>query len=314
MKGICLMIALMLLTAGCGKKSGNTQLNGLLTSTNSVNTAGVQMVVYQVAGYGHLPMPQQQSLRGSPREITHKDDVRVIVDALNNPDGKAFTRIARNNRLALVGQNGQVLIYGIGGGMIQGCDITAHKSSTKLPSVLRTATARARIVVLAPASSIQSISYHEAGSNRLEESTAVAKSQTLLKELFRCYSPLALKGNRHCEAHDVHNHAQRVSSFLTVRLSKPDAIDAIVATGDTEWPPEVYDTSARLEEFRFDTITIFSEGKGLARFVFTDTQSGKCLFTDPVKSLRLVKEAQGRNPPVYGPDLFEEVISEMKKP
>lgn len=310
MKGICLMMALTLLTAGCGKRAGNTQFNGLLTSANSINTTGVQMVVYQVAGHGHLPMPQQQPLRGLPREITRKDDVQVIVDALNKPDGKAFTRMARNNRLALVGQNGQVVMYGIGGSVIQGCDVTAHKSSTKLPSALRMATARAQIVTLAPTSSVQSI---KEGSRRQFASIAVAKSQTLLKELFACYSPLALKGNRHCEARDVQNHAQRVPGFLTVKLAKPDAIDAIVSTEDTEWPPETYDTSARLEHVKFDTITVFHEDNGRVRFVFTDSKGNDCLFTDPVNSLKLVKEAQGHNPPVYGPDLFNEVISMLTK-
>ena len=75
----------------------------------------------------------------------------------------------------------------------------------------------------------------------------------------------------------------------------------------------MYDTSARLERVRFDTITVFSESNGLVLFVFTDTQSHGCLFADPVNSLKLVKEAQGRNPPVYGPDLFDGVVSETGK-
>jgi hypothetical protein len=122
-----------------------------------------------------------------------------------------------------------------------------------------------------------------------------------------------LKGNRHCKADEIQQQKQKTPRYLLVKLTKPDAFDAIVAVKDSEWPPKVYDTNSRLERVSFDTITIFSEGNGFARVVFTNTRSNECLFTDPIRSLRLLKEAQGRNPPVYGPDLFDEVVSEIKK-
>ncbi len=306
-----MMVALTLSISGCAKKPGalsGTQPTGLV-SASQVNAANARLVIYQAAGYGHLPMSPLQPLRGVPKEITNQGDVQSIVDALNHPDGKAFTRMARNNRLAVVGQNGQVVMYGIGGSTNQGCDITALNSSSKLMPALRLATTRARIARLTLASPVKNLSYHDAGGTTR---SASAKNQAL-QELLAYYSPLVLKGNRRCEASEIQKQAQHTPRFLTVKLAKPDAFDAIVMTKDSEWPPKLYDTNARLERVRFDTITIFSEGNGLSRFAFTDTQSGECLFTDPVNSLRLVKEAQGRNPPVYGPDLFEEVVSTLTK-
>lgn len=307
-----MVVALAVSISGCGEKPdalSATQPTELV-SANQVNAKDARLVIYQVAGYGHLPMSPLQPLRGVPREITNQSDVQSIVDALNHPDGKAFTRMARNNRLAVVGQNGQVVMYGIGSYTNQGCDITAQDSSSKLMPALRVATTRARIARPTLASPAKSLSYHDTGG---PTRSAYGNNQAL-QELLAHYSPLVLKGNRRCEASEIQTHARHTPRFLTVKLARSEAFDAIVMAKDSEWPPKLYDTSARLERVTFDTITIFSEGSGLARFVFADARSGQCLFTDPVNSFRLLKQAQGRNPAVYGPDLFEEVVSTLANP
>lgn len=301
MKGMCFVIALTLLVAGCGRMSSNA--------------SDVRMVVYQSAGYGFLPMPSNMPLRGHPYLITARGDAQAIVDALNHPDRKGVSRMARNNRLAVVREDGTVMMYGVtAADTINPCDITVDRSSRRLSMVLPAALTRALVAKLTPASPVKSVSYHAAGGKKQLTPAAIAKTQALLKELMKCYCPLALKGNRHCEARDVRNHAQRAPVFLTVRLAKPDAFDVIVATGTAGWPPAVYDTSGRLEQVHFETITVFQEDKGRVRFVFTDSKSSDCLFTDPVDSRRLVKQAQGHNPPVYGPDLFDEAVSSLTKP
>lgn len=305
-----IMLAFTLSISGCAKNSGSSgALPTGLMSANQVNKANVRMVVYQIAGYGHLPMSPLQPLRGVPKEITSQGDIQSIVDALNQPTGKAFTRMARNNRLAVVGQNGQVVMYGIAGYTNQGCDITAQDSSSKLMPALRAATTRAQVVKLTLASPVQSVSYHDAGGT----TRSVSVGNQALQELLGQYSPLVLKGNRRCKMGEMRQLIQHTPRFLTIKLTKPDAFEAIVGAKDSEWPPNVYDTNSRLERVNFDAITIFSEGNGLARFVFTDTRSNECLFTDSIGALKLVKEAQGRKPPVYGPDLFDEVVSETKK-
>ncbi len=294
MKSMCIMMGLMLLTAGCGNRP-----NG---------AADIRMVVCQ-SGIGFLPMPPQTPLRWPPQQITAQTDIAAILDAVDHPDGKAFTRFARNTRLAFVRKNGQVVMYGIARGGLIGCDIAPDKSSKKLSPALMAALTQAQIVKLTLASPIKSLSYHDAGGATKSAST---RNQAL-QELLGYYSPIVLKGNHRCKASEIQKQVKRTPRFLTVKLAKPDTFDAIVWTKESEWPPNLYDTNSRLEKIRFDTITIFSESNGLSRFVFTDTQSGECLFTDPVRSLKLVKEAIGRNPPVYGPDLFEEVVSTLTK-
>jgi len=271
------------------------------------------MVIYQ-SGTGFLPMPSQKPLYWPPQEIAAQSDVAAILDGVNHPDSKAFTRFARNNRLAFVRNNGQVVMYGIAPGGFLGCDITRDESSKKLGPGLPAALARAQVVKFAPTSPILSVSYHDSGTDRQVPSAAIARSKKLLLELLNCYSPLALKGNKHCGASEVRDYAKRMPRFLTIRLAKPDSFEAIVATKEIEWPPDTYDTSSRLEQVGFDTITAFSESNGLTRFIFADSKSNEYLFADPVNSLRPVKEAQGHNPRVYGPDLFDEVVSEMRKP
>lgn len=256
-------------------------------------------------------MPSTMSLRGKPYQITSLTDVRAIADALNHPDRKGVSRMARNNRLAVIHNDGTVVIYGITApSNVFGCDITTTSGSKKLGSALIAALNRARVVKLTLASPIRNASYHDAGGT----THSVSVGNQALQELMGQYSPLVLKGNRRCKMGKMQQLVQHTPRFLTVKLTKPDTFEAIVMTKESEWPPKVYDTNARLERVKFDTITIFSEGSGLTRFVFTDTQSNECLLADPVRSLRLVKEAQGRNPPVYGPDLFDEVVSGMKKP
>lgn len=309
MMSIVMVITLSI--CGCGRNSvlsSGAQPSGLVTA-NQINMPGVRMVIYQVAGYGHLPMSALQPLRGAPRAVTSQGDIRSIVDALNQPTGKAFTRMARNNRLAIVGQNGQVIMYGIGGYTIQGCDITAQESSSKLMPALRAAITRAGVTKLTLATPIRSVSYHTAGAVK-----PVSPGHAALKELLGQYSPLALKGNRRCKAGDIRQLTQRSARFLTVELGRPDAFETVVVDKDVEWPPSIYAANAHLERVSFDTITILSEGNGLVRFAFSDSRSNECLSSDPVRSLRLEREAQGRNPPVYGPDLFDEVVSHIKKP
>ena len=292
MRNILCFAALTLLVVGCGSGPHN------------------RLVVYQSADYVQLPMPSTMPLRGQPIRITAQSDVAAIFDAVNHPDGKAFSGFARNNRLALVGEDGRIVMYGITGNV----DITRTESSTKLGPALAAALIRAQVVKLAPSSPILGLSYHDSGTDRPLPSTAIAKSKKPLLELLNCYSPLALKGNKHCGPSEVRDYAKRMPRFLTIKLAKRDSFGAIVATKEIQWPPDTYDTSSRLEQVTFDTITVFSESNGLTRFIFTDSKSNACLFTDPVNSLRLVKKAHGHNPRVYGPDLFNEVVSEMRKP
>lgn len=166
----------------------------------------------------------------------------------------------------------------------------------------------AGVVKFTPASPTQSVTL-QSGVNA-SRPLHVSNPATLY-ELLSHYSPLALKGNRRCRTDELRRHSREVPHFIAVRLKRPDTFEAVVASRNQEWPPNVYDSSTRLEQVKFDTITVFHEGHGLARFVFTDTQTNECLFSDPVGSLRLVKEAQGRNPPVFGPDLFDELVSQI---
>lgn len=301
-----------LVVGGCGRKSnGGTQLAGLVTTRGLANAGDIRMIVYQPAGFGPLPMPSQMPLRGEPLKITAPSDVMAIFDAVNVPSGHAETRQARNNRLALIGRTGEVVVFGITTPTIYGCDITREHASAKLGPALISALKRAKIAKFALTSPVQSATYRNgAGASCPIQVT----NRAMLYELLSHYSPLALKGNRRCRTDELRRHSRRVPHFITVRLARPDTFEAVVASRNQEWPPNVYDSSTRLEQVKFDTITVFHEGNGLVRLVFTDTQTNECLFSDPVGSLRLLKAAQGRNPPVYGPDLFDQVVAEMKKP
>jgi len=67
-----IILAFTLSISGCAKNSGSSSgtLPTGLVSANQVNRANVRMVVYQVAGYGHLPMSPLQPLRGVPKSMS----------------------------------------------------------------------------------------------------------------------------------------------------------------------------------------------------------------------------------------------------
>lgn len=276
--------------------------------------AGGRMAVYQAAGAGPLPVSSLKPLAGQPRQITSRKDVQAIADALNHPDREGVSRMGRNNRLAVVSQNGTVVMFGITGpDPVCPCDVSTSQGSRRLSTALLSALAEAQHVTLAPASPISSLSYQGANGSDQIAGVSLAKRAGLLREIFGCYSPLALKGNRRCGTREVQDYASRVPDHLTIKLVQPESMETIIETRLIQWPPEVCDRSARLTRVRYDTITVFHESGGQVRFAFSDSVRGRCLFTDPVGSRRCVKPASGRTPPVYGPDLFDEMVKDIRR-
>lgn len=316
------MITALLIAVGvgCGKGQNDTQPHQNAQSDVSFRDSAadkemaipspsdVQMVVFQAADDWHTA-PGGPILKGEPKSITAGDKIAAIVDAIKNPDGRAQTRFYRNTRLAIIAKNGGIVTFGITGATVFGCDITPHKSSKKLGKTLLEALPQAQVVRLELGSPIKDVSYNEPGKKKQLDLKTVEKP---LVELLKLYKPLVLRGNRRCNASDIVDHAKNYPEFITVKLAKPDSFDAVVVVQDASWPPETYNTNTRLEQVRFDTITIFDEIDDQVRFVFNDSAGNQCLFTAHMKSLRVVKEAQGRNPAVYGSDLFNDVVSTPK--
>ncbi len=272
------------------------------------------MVVYQSVGLGCLPISPKTPLRWLPFRITDQRDVAAIYDAVNHPDNKGMSIFWRNHCLAFVGQNGDVAMFVITTPSILGSAITFDRSSKKLGPTLRAAEARALVPKLALNSPVQSVAYHDLRGSRDVTPSVSRKNRRLLQDLLGCYSPLALKGNELCKSEDVQKFARRVPIFLVVKLTKADEFDAIVAQKKTDWETKTFDTSLRLQRVSFDTITIFRQYEGYALFAFTDSKSNKCLFTNPVISVTPLKVSRpvSRRGPVYGPDLFNQMISAMK--
>lgn len=55
---IAVALFAVLVAGGCGRRSnGGTQLASLVTTPGLANAGDIRMIVYQPAGFGHLPMP-----------------------------------------------------------------------------------------------------------------------------------------------------------------------------------------------------------------------------------------------------------------
>jgi hypothetical protein len=281
---------------GCADKSG-------LLSGGPAGRSDIQMIVYQnQLGYW------------SPEQITQQKDIDAIYDAVNHPDGKSTSMMPRTHYLAFVKRDGSIILYATTPGL-NGVDITADRSSKILGPALRAAEAQARTSRLTLTSPVQSVVYYDSHGNKDLTAAVSGGNRALLQELLGCYSPLTLKGNQLCKSDSVRSYMQKTPVFLTIKLAKPDEFDAIIAQKKTGWDLKTYDTSLRMQHVNFDTITIFRESAGYARFVFTDNKSNECLFTETVKSMTLLKSSRPltRRGAAYGPDLFNKVVSLIEK-
>lgn len=304
--------------AGCGASGGLLQRAGI------ADPSDVRMVVFQGAGYGHLPMNPTYPLRGTPASTTDAAQIKAFYDAVNNPDGKAWTRQARNNRLAFVTKSGRVIMFGFGGGRPvkgQGPDITAkHSSAALMTAMLGVARAKRQPAVL-PKAQISSIRLNS-GKQLTPADPQFAKSEALWLQLIGCYSPLNLKGNTRCSSQDLQASLRRAPQCLEVTLSKPARFEAIILPANATWPPDYYDSNGASQTIQYDRAyaldvpipnrAMFPNVSRLVRFAFVDSKTNDCLITDPIDPRRVAKKAHGRQPAVYGPDLFGEAVSAVR--
>lgn len=310
-----LMVLATAVLAGCGSTGG------LLERAGIASPSDVRMVVFQRAGYGHLPMNLTFPMRGQPAATSDAAQVKAFYEAINNPDGKAWTRDSRNNRLAFVTQDGQVIMFGFGGGRPvkdQGPDITAEHSSSKLmTAMLRLAHGKRQSVTI-PGAQVLRIRLN-IGRQITAGSTQFANAEALWRDLISCYSPLNLKGNLRCSMEEVRRHVRQAPQYLEVTLPKPAEFKAIVGPTSSTWPPSRYDTKSMFEDISYDHVYVLDvpvlspSMNRLVRFAFVDNKTGDCLITDPVDPRKLTKKARGRQPAVYGPDLFAELVSMIQR-
>ena len=293
---------------------GSTQQPYLaLLGAGVLHPMSVRMVVFQPAGLSHWPGPGDMPTPKSSRVIADAADIRTILRCLAHPDGRAFTRMQRNNCLAVVTRRGGVVTFFITGNAVSGCDVTSHQSSSKLWPALSAALNGARDPRFDLASPVGSLSYEDAEGRAVVSGKDVLRLRGQLRQLLLCYNPYDLQGNRQLKTAEINEELHPKVPRVIVRLVKAATVEAIVVHGHGDWPRNVCDTSSRVESIRFDTIYAFHESRGAVRIVFIDSRRGRCLWTRPVNSLQVVKKAQGRELPLYGTDTFNLLAARMRK-
>jgi len=306
-------------TAVLSALAGRGASGGLLQRAGIADPSDVRMVVFQGAGYGHLPMNPAYPLRGTPAATTDAAQIKAFYDAVNNPDGKAWTRQARNNRLVFVTKRGRVIVFGFGGGRPvkgHGPDITAkHSSAALMTAMLSVARAKRQSAVL-PRARISSIRLNN-GKRLMPADPQFVKSEALWQQLISCYSPLNLKGNVRCSIQDLQGSLRQAPHYLEVTLSSPAKFEAIILPANATWPPDYYDRTGALNTIQYDRAyvldvpipnkTMFPNVSRLVTSAFADSKTGKCLFADPIDTRKVVKKAHGRQTAVHGRDSFGEM-------
>jgi hypothetical protein len=216
-------------------------------------------------------------------------------------------------------------MFGFGGGRPikgQGPDITAKHSSGELVTAMLALVRGKRQPMCVPGAGVSSIKVGN-GKQITASSPQFPKAEALWKDLLACYSPLSLKGNVRCSLKDVQEQLGQTSQYLEANLARPADFKAVVVPPNTNWPPDYYDTSGAYETIKYDRVYALAvplQGgysgnlTRLVRFAFVDSRTDGCLLTDPVDPRKQVREPSGRQPAVYGPDLFAEVVGAVRMP
>ena len=305
-----LVIAVLLISLGGCSGGGLVQRNG-------IGGAGdVQYVVFQTTVWT-VPQPPLYPMM-PPTRIEDRADIKALYDAMNHPKGALKLAVEPNGRLAFVTHDGRVAMFAWGGDKT-GCE----SCNANIGGLLGKAYTASKIKpneTVTPPGALAQLTFHPGKQGKpvsLRPGVRLASTDTSWRRLLGTYAPLSLRGNVRSNQQELRQFLAWASTYLEARLDKPSSFEAIVVPPDLDpkWPPPHGDDRARLEKVEYDTVYIArlpGTRSEFVRFAFVSSRTGDCLLTDAVYPKVIVRHEGFRG--IYGPDLFNEVVSEMRKP
>lgn len=282
------------LLVGCNGSGAGSRSQGLLADAGLVSATSVRAVL--VGGVC----------------ITDAAMIGQLYDAVNDPDRKWASKMARSRQIAFVSTSGQVayLAYSEAG------DLTARQGSSKLMKLLRQvfnnpAYKHTTHVPVGKPVEVRVASNGVTTVSPKSNGRWSSIQQPLIK-LLKLWNPNDLKG---CQLVDGREIGSLSNRYIEVRLAQPVAFGTLIAPKDFKWwpPPQTVETRIRYNDFGCSTLRVLSTGSEKARLAFKLPGKSDWVLSQEIST----KEFLGYGPQgmsQFGPDLFEEVVSEIRKP
>ncbi len=312
---VAVMVFLSAMTIAFSVGCGKTPSTGLVAGNGISDPKDVQFVISQSSTWT-TPQPQLFPLQ-RPHRITDGAAIKAFYDALNHPKGTLMPKTASNSRLAFVAKNGRVAMFAVGGG--EDCESCRADLSAAFRLALSSPEDRKFDETTVPPARLSRLEYHSGGSViTLARAVQLTKVEKPWTQLLGTFNPLSLRGNVLCNSPELKRFLAWATEYLEAELKKPVTFEAIVVPPDLDpnWPPKKGDSRASLRELECSKIYVARLPQTRSKFVrfFFVLKTGDCLATDAVDPRAILNYSGKFGQPVYGPDLFEEVVSEIKKP
>ena len=304
-----LMSAVFLISLGGCSGGGLVQRNGI------GSVGDVQFVIYQTSVWT-MPQPPLYPLQ-APSRIEERAAIQAFYDAMNHPTGALQLAVAPNCRLGFVTRDGRVAMFAVGGA---GSDCESCRADlTRALKMAFTGSKAKPGRTAIPPGALARLTYHPGKGSRsisLGPGTRLAGMEKQWRYLLETYDPLSLRGNVRASQKELRKFLAWAPTYVEARLSKPILFEAIVVPPDLDpkWPPPHGDNRARLEKVEYDTIYVArlpGTRSKFVRFGFVSSRTGDCVLTDAVYPKVIVRREGNRG--IYGPDLFDEVVSALTK-
>lgn len=296
----------------------NTPSTGLLVSQGIPNPNQVQYVIYQTSTWT-TPQPQLFPLN-RPLMVTDRAGVAAFYDALNHPSGGLKPKTAPNARVGFVARSGRVVIFAVGGSY-RGCVSCDADIATATRAAFASPGQRHFNATSVPSGTLVSLVHYRQGGSAvtLKPGARFVRVEKTWRQLLGTYNPLNLRGNVHCSPQELRRFLAWVPEYVEAKVKKPITYDAIVVPPGLEpnWPPLRGDKGSSLKTLEYDTVYVArlpETRKQFVRFVFSSSATGDCLATDAVDPRAIVNYSAKSGQPIFGPDLFNQVVSELGKP
>lgn len=308
------IITMSMLCCGCNRVP--TAGAGLLVSNGVTSPRQVQYVVYQNSTWT-TPQPQLIPLQ-RPYRVADVAAIEAFYNALNNPSGGLLPKTASNSRLGFIMKDGRVVIFAVGGA-------ESESAKADLSAALKLAFATTKQqqydTTTVPVGQVVSLSYTGKGRKpiTLTSGNRFSYAERVWRELLSTYNPLSLRGNIHFTQQELRRFLAWVPEYVEVKVKKPVSYKAIVVPPDLDpkWPPSKGDNRSNLKTLEYDTVYVarLPETRSqYVRFVFCSSAIGDCLATDAVDPRAITGYAGKFGQATFGPNLFDEVVYEIKKP
>lgn len=282
---------------GCNQAGSGTQAHGLLASAGLASASDVSFIVLQP---------------GDVFKVTDTTTVSQLFDAVNQPDRGFVSKMARNRLLAFVGNSGSTayVVYSDSG------DLTAHQGSSKLMRLVRQVYSNpaCKDATHIPTGELSEVRVIESGKTTVASQKSGQRwkpAQASAVSLIQLWNPNDLHGCKRVTKSEVDALS---SHYVEVRFTRPTVFRTFVVPKDFEWwpPPESVETGAKYEDLKSNLVRVASVQPGQMRLAFEIVGGGTWILSPVLPTKKFLGYApQGQSR--FGTDLFEEVVSEIKK-